>query len=69
MTILILASVLVIFTLGNRRFAPAAALAIVPQIFAEPVSIPLYTSEVACGAIVFIVMAFILFPKTKATPS
>ncbi len=69
MTILILASVLGIFTLGNRRFAPAAALAIVPQIFAEPVSIPLYTAEVACGAVVFIAMAFVLFPKTKATRS
>ncbi len=69
MTILVLAAVLGIFTLGNRRFAPAAALAIVPQIFAEPVSIPLYTAEVACGAVVFIAMAFVLFPKTKATRS
>ena len=69
MTILVLAAVLGIFTLANRRFAPAAALAIVPQIFAEPVSIPLYTSEVACGAVVFIAMAFVLFPKTKATRS
>lgn len=68
MTILILASVLGIFTLANRRFAPAAALAIVPQIFAEPVSIPLYTSEVASGAIVFIALAFVLFPKPKVTP-